>query len=96
MSGHSGELKLSFYRDGLRLVFEQGRLTEVAPWPVPESNQQWDGAEFPPLVFLQLIFGYRSLEELRHAFPDCYADEEPALLLNALFPKRVSLVFPLG
>lgn len=96
MSGYSGELKISFFRDGLRLVFERGRLTEVADWLPPDSDHQWDGAEFPPLVFLQLLFGHRSLDELCYAFPDCYADEEPALLLKALFPKRVSLVFPLG
>ncbi len=96
MSGYSGELKLSFYRTGLRLVFEHGRLAAAEAWQVPDSDQPWDGAGFPPLVFLQLLFGYRSLEELRHAFPDCWADEEPALLLNALFPKQTSLVFPLG
>jgi hypothetical protein len=96
MSGYSGELKISFYYSGLRLTFEQGRLTEAANWQVPDSDQHWDGASFPSLVFLQLLFGYRSLAELRHAFPDCEADEEPTLLLNALFPKRASLVYPLG
>ncbi len=96
MSGYSGELKISFFRDGLRLAFEQGRLVEAVHWSPPDSDHHWDGAEFPPLVFLQLLFGHRSLDELCYAFPDCYADEEPALLLKALFPKRVSLVFPLG
>lgn len=96
MSGYSGELKIGFFRGGLRLVFEQGRLTTAGDWSPPDTDQQWDGAEFPPLVFLQLLFGYRSLDELCYAFPDCYADEEPTLLLNALFPRRVSLVFPLG
>jgi hypothetical protein len=96
MTGYSGELKISFYQGGLRLEFERGRLSEAADWQAPHSDQSWDGAGFPPLVFLQLLFGYRSLAELRYAFPDCWADEEPALLLNALFPKGVSLVFPLG
>lgn len=96
MSGYSGELKIGFFRGGLRLAFEQGRLTTAADWFPPDTDHHWDGAEFPPLVFLQLLFGYRSLDELCYAFPDCYADEEPTLLLNALFPKRVSLVFPLG
>jgi hypothetical protein len=49
-------------------------------------------AAFPPLVFLQLLFGYRSLAELRYAFPDCEASHEGTLLLNALFPKQPSLV----
>lgn len=97
LHGYSGELKLSFYRDGLRLAFEAGQLTEVAVWPPPDTDHhEWQGAGFPPLVFLQLLFGYRSLDELRYAFPDCWADEEPELLLQALFPKQPSWVLPLG
>jgi hypothetical protein len=80
----------------LRLVFEQGKLVGAADWQAPDPGQPWDGAGFPPLVFLQLLFGYRSLKELQTTFPDCWADEEPALLLNALFPKQVSWVVPLG
>jgi hypothetical protein len=96
MSGFSGDLKISFYRGGLRLVFEGGRLVEAGNWQAPDTDHEWDGAGFPPLVFLQLLFGHRSLEELRYAFPDCWADEEPTLLLNALFPKQISWVAPLG
>jgi hypothetical protein len=96
MSGFSGELKITFYRGGLRMAFEAGKLTEATDWRAPETNKSWEGAGFPPLVFLQLLFGYRSLKELRNAFPDCWADEEATLLLNALFPKEVSWVVPLG
>ncbi len=39
-AGHTGELKLSFYRSGLRLALERGRLTAVEPWqPVPQDNE---------------------------------------------------------
>ena len=96
MGGFSGALDLSFYRGGLRLVFEHGRLIEASDWQAPDSDVRWEGAAFPPLVFLQLLFGHRSLAELRYAFPDCLADEEAALLLDALFPKRTSWVEPLG
>jgi hypothetical protein len=96
MSGFSGELNITFYRGGLRLVFGAGKLTGATDWSAPETNVNWDGAGFPPLVFLQLLFGHRSLKELRSAFPDCWADEEANLLLNALFPKKVSWVVPLG
>lgn len=96
MVGYSGELKITFYCGGLRLVFEQGRLIEAAHWQAAGTNEPENGAGFPPLVFLQLLFGYRSLAELHAAFPDCWADEEPTLLLNILFPRRASLVFPLG
>ena len=95
MAGYSGDLKLNFYRGGLRMVFEQGRLATVENWrmPVWENNV---AAGFPPLVFLQLLFGYRSLSELRHAFPDVWANEEVVPLLNILFPARPSWVVPLG
>lgn len=41
----------------------------------------------PPLVFTQLLLGYRSLAELRAIFPDVYAEPEAALLIDILFPK---------
>jgi hypothetical protein len=96
LSGFGGEVKLTFYRSGLRLTFEQGKLREAVDWQAPETNQKWEGAGFPPLVFLQLLFGHRSLDELRYAFPDCWADDEAALLLKILFPKQDSWLFPLG
>jgi hypothetical protein len=96
LSGFGGEMKLTFYRSGLRLTFEQGKLREAVDWQAPETNQKWEGAGFPPLVFLQLLFGHRSLDELRYAFPDCWADDEAALLLKILFPKQNSWLFPLG
>lgn len=92
-AGHSGDVKLSFYRDGVRLVFEEGRLTEVAPWiPTPEDA---GSAAFPGLTFLQLLFGYRTLDELRYAFADCAAREEARPLLAVLFPERASNVWAL-
>jgi hypothetical protein len=73
-------------------VFDQGKLTTVEDWQRPDGRKDRGGAGFPPLVFLKLLFGYRSLAELRHAFPDCWAEEEATLLLNALFPKQASWV----
>ena len=89
--GLSGELLLSFYRSGLRLVFDGGRVTGVEPWP-PE--QALADAAFPDLTFLKILFGYRSLGELRSGFPDCYArDERAHALIDALFPKQPSLMW---
>lgn len=90
-AGHTGVFTLGFYRSGLRLVFEQGRLMEIAPWQ-PEA-QKTGHAAFPDLTFLQLLFGYRSLAELRYAFADCIANPETTVLLNALFPKQPSVVW---
>ena len=91
-AGHTGELRLGFYGDGLRLVLARGRLEAVDAW---EPGDEWESAPaFPDLTFLQLIFGYRSLAELEYAFADCRANgEEARVLLDALFPKQSSHVW---
>ncbi len=93
--GHTGELKVSFYRSGLRLAFEGGRLVAVEPWqPTPEAG---GNAAFPDLTFLQLLFGYRSLEELDYAFADCWtSNDEARALLQSLFPKQPSDLWPVS
>lgn len=92
MRHYTGSLKLQFYRGGLKMDFEGGKLVSAENWQAPDPGQQWTGAGFPPLVFLQLLMGYRSMDELRDWFPDCWADDEPHLLLEILFPKRASWV----
>jgi hypothetical protein len=90
LAGHSGDLKLTFYRTGLKITFERGILTTVEAWqPTPQGHS--GDAGLPDLTFLQLLFGYRSLDELKYAFADCwYATDEVYALLNTLFPKQNS------
>jgi hypothetical protein len=88
--GYSGQKCVSFYRSGLRLVFEQGRLMSVEPWQPGPRELEGDIA-FPGLTFLQLLFGYRSLDELRGSFADCWWNSnETRALFEALFPKKPS------
>ena len=96
--GHSGELKIGFYRSGLRLVFDGGRLVEVAPWqPTTEGEDDPGEAGFGDLTFLQLLFGYRSMDELDYAFADCWASRNLARpLLDALFPQCHSNIWPMS
>jgi hypothetical protein len=93
MSGYTGELTLDFYRSGLRLAFEHGRLTAAEDWRKPLFGEGKAG--FPPLVFLSLLFGHRSLDELRHVYPDVWAEQDAEPLLLALFPARPSRLIPL-
>jgi hypothetical protein len=52
---------------------------------------------FPGLTFLQLLFGYRSYEELHQSFADCWCDgEDLRALINIFFPKKLSDVFPVS
>jgi ribosomal protein S18 acetylase RimI-like enzyme len=97
-AGHTGKLRLSFFRDGLRLTFQGGRITDVmaCPHSAPNGEHRPIGATFPDLAFLQLLFCMRSLDELEYAFGDCRARQETArVLLNALFPKLPSLLWPI-
>jgi hypothetical protein len=95
MAGHSGELKLNLYRQTLNLTWENGRLQSASPF---ETKNVYDGdVLFPDLTFLELLFGYRSFEELHRAWADCYANSaEAEVLVNILFPRRPSHLEPLG
>jgi hypothetical protein len=107
LAGHSGVLTLSNYREGVRLVFAEGRLTEAAPWPLardvvgqefgqPSSDPRRPMTLFPGLTWLQLVLGYRSLDQLQEAFPDCMVRTgEARALLNALFPRSPSDIWAL-
>ncbi len=89
--GHSGELKISFFRDGLRIVLENGRLSTIEQWQPTVEDQ--GNAFFPDLTFLHLLFGHRTVGEINAIYPDCSARGEPAALLRAMFPKRPSMVW---
>jgi GNAT superfamily N-acetyltransferase len=92
LAGHTGELKIDLYRDGLLLRFEQGKLAQVERWRQPAYGEEATAGS-PPLVFLQLLLSHRSLDELRAFYPDVWADDKVKLLLETLFPKLPSRVF---
>ena len=94
-TGVSREFKISFYRAGLRFVIDHGHITTIESWK-PAPKDEGDIA-FPNLTFLQILFGYRSYEELHYAFPDCWCDEQDVrILINALFPKKASNIYPIA
>jgi hypothetical protein len=96
MVGYTGDLKLNFYRGGVRMAFEAGHMAAVEAWTPTRDD---DGsAAFPDLTFLQVLFGFRSLDDLRQAHPDCYVtkEDDAGALVEALFPKQPSHVWPLS
>lgn len=96
LAGHSGTIKINLYRSRFTLVWENGRLIEVGDSYTYRQLEEGD-ATFPELTFLQLLFGYRSIDELIHSYSDLYTDNNEArVLLHALFPKRPSRVIPMG
>lgn len=94
LHGYTGELKIDFYRSGLRLAFDKGKLTTAEAWRPPTYGDHAN-AGCPPLVFLQLLLSYRGLKELKAVYPDVWSNSESTLLINTLFPMLPSQVNPL-
>jgi len=90
--GYTGKLVLSFFRDGVELEWQNGQLTNLTPWhpPIYENDGSSANAIYPPSIFNQQLFGWRSLAELRDWRPDVWADNQSTPLLNELFPKQAS------
>jgi len=93
LSGYSGQIKLGFYRNGVVLKFEAGKLAAIETWQ-PESKD-FGTAAYPGLVFYQLLFGYRTQAELEYAYPDCYSSDQLKPVLQVLFPKQPSDIWPI-
>ena len=99
-SKYTDGLAVSFATSGLRLLFDKGRLSDVEALKPSQIDPSLDGealdALFPGLIFLQLLFGHRSAEDLLYSFADCrvFSDKARALL-DLLFPKQASNVWGL-
>ena len=88
IASHTGKLIINFYRGGVQLAFEHGKITNVQPWQSILYGPLGD-VGLPSNLFVQLLFGYRSLEELQTLYPDVRSSDEAKLLLGTLFPKAI-------
>ena len=92
--GHTGEFRLNLYQSGVLFKFDKGGLTFEAWQPTPKDQGE---AAFPDQTFLHLLFGHRTVDEVKQLRADCWvSDDTVGLILEALFPKRISDVWPLG
>ncbi len=96
LAAHTGTLEVDLYTDGFQMRFEDGRLAGVDPWRATIKDEPDSALQCPALTFLQLLMSYRSLAELTEIFPDVESRREHRLLIDTLFPKRHSLVEPMG
>lgn len=89
--GHTGSLRLNLYKTGIRLQMERGKITTVESYK-PDPSDMGD-VGLPDLTVLQLVFGYRSLDDLRAAYTDVYWEGDDARYVTAtLFPQKPSSV----
>jgi hypothetical protein len=88
--GYTGEIRVSFYRAGIRFVLERGSLVSIDEW-----EPAWGDARFPDRTFTQLVCGRRRCSELAYAFVDCIVDHEASIVLDAMFPSFTGAVLSL-
>ncbi len=93
-AGHSGELRISFYHGGLAILFEGGRIRAVEK--LESIGWEQADARFPAQTFLQVLFQHRSYEEMRHIYPDAFANTTAAALFRCIFPRQPSVIWPLS
>lgn len=82
-AGLSGRFSLNFYKETLSLSFAGGRLEHVDR-EQPAGNTI---LSIPPVQFVPLALGQRSLDEIHSAFPDASSHAPWGLLVDTLFPK---------
>jgi len=101
LEGYSGDLTLSFYHEGVRMQFEGGKVTKIDRLVNGELGKGVEGegvsAAFPDKTFFHILFGWRSLKEVKHLFPDCeWRNNEVKTLIETLFPRKVSTLWPIS
>jgi predicted N-acetyltransferase YhbS len=78
-------LRLSFYREGFEMVFQNGELVKIKHLTIKELEDMH--INIPPLVNFQLLLGYRTVEELENIYPDVTVKDEFKPVIKILFPK---------
>ena len=69
-------------------TFHEGLLTSVAAKGPAEGE-----INFPPHTFTQVLFGYRSVDDLRKIYPDVNVAAGLRALFDTLFPLMDSFLY---
>jgi hypothetical protein len=91
--GYSGDLRIGFYNNtGLTLNFTGGRLTDATQGAMPTDDTD---VSFPYNLLHNVMFGYHGADDILQVMPDVWASPKGKVLLDALFPKQTSWIYPL-
>lgn len=89
LAGLSREVELGFYRFGLLLVFEAGKLVGIEARPGNPDPK----IGIPPDLLPKILLGFRSPDELARMYPDfSAAAPDDWALVQVLFPALTSKV----
>ncbi len=89
LAGLTQDVEICLFRETIALCFVAGKLAEVTNLGFKERG----AISFPPLQFIPLVLGYRSLDEQRRAYPDIGVRPSSRLLVDRLFPKVSSFIY---
>jgi predicted acetyltransferase len=82
------KLNFDFYRYTVLVTIENGEITDIKRLETCEDRK----IRFNPLVFVQLLFGHRSLKELQTIYQDFTVQPTCESLIDTLFPKLPSYI----
>jgi predicted acetyltransferase len=82
------QLYFNFYRYTIQMTTENGAITKIQRLDMCEDRNM----RFNPLVFVQLLLGYRSREELETVYPDFIVKTSHKPLVDVLFPRLPSYI----
>ena len=88
-AGLTRTLGLDLYRETLALEFAAGRLVDVRR----DATEGESILSLPPLQFIPLVFGGRSLDEIAAIFPDASYHSPWKLLAQTLFPRTQAFFY---
>ena len=87
-TGLTKDVHINLYHETILLRFEMGKLTEVSNLQVADGGD----VHVPPLQFIPLLLGYRTLKELQAVYPDVSVASSWRLLADTLFPQVASFI----
>ena len=93
-AGLTRNIIINLFRQAYKLCFVSGKLEKVEPLGFVDSSMGADGGDLciPPEALVRLILGYRSLEELKDAWPDIVIKADSRRIIEVLFPRMDSYI----
>jgi predicted acetyltransferase len=88
-AGVTSDVDICLFRETITLRFAAGKVVKV----LNAGFQERGPVSFPPLQFIPLLLGYRSLDELRCSYPDIGVAPSQRLLIETLFPVVGSFLY---
>ncbi|RUS14575.1 GNAT domain-containing protein [Endogone sp. FLAS-F59071] len=94
----TGKLLINLYTKALKVEFDGGKFvaaeyTEIN-WTSRDERERLADMHVPELVFVKLLFGVRSLDQLTDMFTDVDVNSDLKVVVETLFPRKSSTAIP--